>query len=44
MTSRQRVCGLCLSVDLKLLHQHASTGKELSQRGDKIKDKALKGK
>lgn len=43
-TSRQLVCGLCLSVDLKLLHQHASTGKELSQPGDKIKDKALKGK
>lgn len=43
-SSRQRVCGLCLSVDLKLLHQHASTGTELSQRGDKIKDKALKGK
>lgn len=43
-SSRQRVCGLCLSVDLKLLHQHASTGTELSQPGDKIKDKALKGK
>lgn len=40
MTSRRPVCGLCLSVDLKLLHQHAATGKELTRRADKIKEES----
>lgn len=42
MTSRRPVCGLCLSVDLKRLGQHALTGKELTLPAEKNKRKEKK--